>query len=46
MTSASSKITKKGQVTIPEAIRDILDTNTVCFEVVNDTIDVRAVKGA
>lgn len=46
MTTTSAKITKKGQVTIPKPIRDILNTDTIYFEIVDDTIVVRAVKDA
>lgn len=46
MTTAAVKITKKGQVTIPKAIRDVLESDTVYFEIVNDTVVVRAVKDA
>ncbi|MBI5739829.1 MAG: AbrB/MazE/SpoVT family DNA-binding domain-containing protein [Nitrospirae bacterium] len=44
MTTAAVKITRKGQVTIPKEIREKLKTNTVYFEVVDDTVIVKAVK--
>jgi len=40
------KITSKGQATIPKEIRDILQTNTVYFEIVGNTIVVRPVRDA
>jgi len=40
------KITRKGQVTIPKKIRDILKTNSVYFEIVNNNIVVRPVRDA
>lgn len=46
MKSAAVKITKKGQVTIPKEIREKLKTNTVYFEIADDTITVKAVKDA
>lgn len=46
MTTAAVKITQKGQVTIPREIRDILKTNTVFFEVVDNNVVVRAVRDA
>ncbi|MBF0505757.1 MAG: AbrB/MazE/SpoVT family DNA-binding domain-containing protein [Nitrospirae bacterium] len=46
MTTAAVKITKKGQVTIPKEIRSRLRTNTVYFEVINDTVVVKAVRDA
>lgn len=44
MTTGALKITKKGQVTIPRAIREKLKTSTIYFDVVDDVIMVRAVK--
>ena len=44
MTTAALKITRKGQVTIPKEIREKLKTNAVYFEVVDDTVVVRAVR--
>jgi AbrB family looped-hinge helix DNA binding protein len=46
MTTGAVKITKKGQVTIPKEIRSRLKTNTVYFEVINDTVVVKAVRDA
>ncbi|MEW6328130.1 MAG: AbrB/MazE/SpoVT family DNA-binding domain-containing protein [Thermodesulfobacteriota bacterium] len=46
MTTAAVKITKKGQVTIPKKIREVLKTNTVYFEIRNDTVIVKAVRDA
>ena len=46
MTTAAVKITQKGQVTIPREIRDILKTNTVFFEVVDNMVVVKAVRDA
>ncbi len=44
MTTVAVKITSKGQVTIPKEIRERLNSNTVYFEIVGDTIVVRSVK--
>ncbi len=46
MTTTAVKITSKGQVTIPKEIREKLNTSAVYFEVINDTVVVRAVKDA
>ncbi len=46
MTTGAVKITKKGQVTIPKEIRERLKANTIYFDVVNDTIMVKAVRDA
>jgi len=46
MTTTAVKITKKGQVTIPKEIREKLKTSTIYFDVVDDTILVKAVKDA
>ncbi len=46
MTTAAVKITKKGQVTIPKEIRQILKTNTVYFKVMDDTVIIKEVRDA
>ncbi len=46
MTTAAVKITRKGQVTIPKKIRDILKANAVYFEVEDDTVTVKPVRDA
>ncbi|MDA8169872.1 MAG: AbrB/MazE/SpoVT family DNA-binding domain-containing protein [Nitrospiraceae bacterium] len=46
MTTAAIKITRKGQVTIPKEIREKLRAEAVYFEVVDDTVMVRAVRDA
>ena len=46
MTTTAVKITRKGQVTIPKAIRDILKANAVYFEVEDDSVMVRPVRDA
>jgi AbrB family looped-hinge helix DNA binding protein len=46
MTTAALKITKKGQVTIPKEIRDLLKSSTVYFEVVDEKIVVKPVRDA
>ncbi|GER94861.1 AbrB family transcriptional regulator [hot springs metagenome] len=46
MTTAAVKITSKGQVTIPKKIREKLKTNTVYFEMKNDTVIVKPVRDA
>ena len=40
----TSKITDKGQVTIPKKIRDYLDSQLIEFEIENDKVIVRPVK--
>ena len=39
--STTSKITQKGQVTIPRKIRDKLGSKVVEFDIVNDQIIIR-----
>lgn len=39
-----SKITKKGQVTIPKRIRDLLNSDIIEFEVRNNGIYIQPVK--
>lgn len=46
MITTAVKITSKGQVTIPKEIRDKLKSSAVYFEIVDDTVVVRAVKDA
>jgi len=46
MTTTAVKITRKGQVTIPKEIRERLQATAVYFEVVGDTVVVRAVRDA
>jgi AbrB family looped-hinge helix DNA binding protein len=46
MTTSAVKITRKGQVTIPKEIRDILKANAVYFEVEDDTVMVKPVRDA
>lgn len=46
MPTAAVKITKKGQVTIPKEIRDKLKTNTIYFDVEDDTVVVKPVRDA
>lgn len=46
MSTAAVKITQKGQVTIPREIRDLLKTNAIYFEVVDNNVMVRAVRDA
>ncbi|MBI2933948.1 MAG: AbrB/MazE/SpoVT family DNA-binding domain-containing protein [Chloroflexi bacterium] len=46
MTSASAKITRKGQVTIPKKIREKLSASTVYFEVTNDVVTLRPMRDA
>jgi len=46
VTTAAVKITRKGQVTIPKEIRERLRTDAVYFEIINDTVVVRAVRDA
>jgi len=44
MQTAISKLTKKYQATVPEAVRKILDLNAgdiIAFEIDNDTIKLR-----
>jgi AbrB family looped-hinge helix DNA binding protein len=46
MTTAAVKITSKGQVTIPKAIREKLKANSVYFEVEDDTVMLKPVRDA
>ena len=46
MTTSAVKITRKGQVTIPKAIRDILKANAVYFEVEDNAVMVKPVRDA
>lgn len=46
MITETVKITSKGEITIPKAIRKRLKSSTVFFEVVNDNIVIRPVKDA
>ncbi|MDI6791038.1 MAG: AbrB/MazE/SpoVT family DNA-binding domain-containing protein [Thermodesulfobacteriota bacterium] len=46
MTRAAIKITQKGQVTIPKKIREVLKTNTVYFEMRDDTVIIKPVQDA
>ena len=40
----TSKITSKGQVTIPKEMRDLIKTNFVRFEFLNDFIILKPVR--
>ena len=42
--SISSKITGKGQITVPKEIRKILNSNIVEFEIAGDTVLLKPVK--
>ncbi|OGL45660.1 MAG: hypothetical protein A2149_06905 [Candidatus Schekmanbacteria bacterium RBG_16_38_11] len=44
MGTTAVKITRKGQVTIPKEIREKLKTTAVYFEVVDETVVVKAVR--
>jgi len=46
MATASVKITRKGQVTIPKEIRERLKATAVYFEIIDDDVVVRAVRDA
>jgi len=46
MTTAAVKITRKGQVTLPKAIRERLDADTIYFEVKGDVVMVKPVRDA
>ena len=46
ITTATVKITRKGQVTIPKAIREKLKASAVYFEVKGDAVMVRPVRDA
>jgi AbrB family looped-hinge helix DNA binding protein len=46
MATTAVKITRKGQVTIPKVIRDILKANAVYFEVEDDSVIVKPVRDA
>ena len=42
--SMTAKITKKGQVTIPQKIRQKLNSEVIQFDVVEDNVVIRPVK--
>jgi AbrB family looped-hinge helix DNA binding protein len=42
--SMTAKITKKGQVTIPQKIREKLNSQVIQFDIVEDNIVIRPVK--
>ncbi len=44
MTTTAVKITRKGQVTIPKAIRERLKAKVVYFEVENDIVMMKPVR--
>jgi len=46
MTTAAVKITRKGQVTIPKEVRDVLQAEAVYFEVEGDLVLVRPARDA
>lgn len=46
MTTATIKITSKGQVTIPKAIRERLRADAVYFEVQDDVVMVKPARDA
>jgi AbrB family looped-hinge helix DNA binding protein len=46
MPVTSVKITRKGQVTIPKAIREKLKTSYVYFEIENDVVTLKPVRDA
>ncbi|MFI5176588.1 MAG: AbrB/MazE/SpoVT family DNA-binding domain-containing protein [Terriglobia bacterium] len=46
MTTAAVKITRKGQVTIPKAIREKLKTSSVYFEVEGNLVMLKPVQDA
>lgn len=46
MTSTAVKITRKGQITIPKKIRDVLRSSAVYFEVKDDIVMVKPVRDA
>jgi AbrB family looped-hinge helix DNA binding protein len=42
--SMTAKITKKGQVTIPQKIREKLNSQVIQFDIVEDDVVIRPVK--
>jgi len=42
--SMTAKITKKGQVTIPQKIREKLNSEVIQFDIVEDNVVIRPVK--
>lgn len=42
--SMTAKITKKGQVTIPQKIREKLNSQVIQFDIVEDNVVIRPVK--
>jgi len=46
MTTVAVKITRKGQLTLPKDIREILKANTVYFEVEDDIVMVKPIRDA